>query len=97
MMVYKRVNSTSHLEFHTEMKIAKSSLFQKLFLLLHAGSVELVPLVQGGHPIIIISNHYKRELQKFYSDSIVADFITMCRGLYLSLFLSTCLYLYLSV
>ena len=46
MMVNKSVNSASHLEYHTEMKIAKSSLVQKLVLLLHAGSVELVPLVQ---------------------------------------------------
>ena len=49
MMVYKSVNSTSNLEFHTEMKIAKSILVQKLVLLVHAGSVELVLLVQGGH------------------------------------------------
>ena len=49
MMVYKRVNNTSHLEFHTEVKITKSSLVQKLVLLVHAGSVELVSLVQGGH------------------------------------------------
>ena len=49
MMVYKRVNSASHLNYHTEMKIAKSSLVQKLVLLLHAGSVELVLLVQGRY------------------------------------------------
>ena len=49
MMVCKRVNSTSHLEFHTEVKITKSSHVQKLVLFVHAGIVELVPLVQGGH------------------------------------------------
>ena len=49
MMVYRSVNNTSHLEFHTEIKISKSSLVQKLVLLVHAGSVELVLLVQGGH------------------------------------------------
>ena len=49
MMVDKSVNNTSHLEFHTEMKIAKSSLVQKLVLLVHTWSKELVPLVQGGH------------------------------------------------
>ena len=97
MMEYKGVNSASYEKFHTKIKITQSSLVQKLVLLVHTRSVELVPLAQGGHPIIIISDYYKRELQKFYSDSIVADFITMCRGLYLSLYLSTCLYLYLSV
>ena len=49
MMVYKRVNSTSHIRFHTEVKVSKSSLVQELVLLVHAGSVELVSLVQGGH------------------------------------------------
>ena len=49
MMVYKRVNSTSHISFHTKVKVSKSSLVQELVLLVHAGSVELVSLVQGGH------------------------------------------------
>ena len=49
MMVYKRVNSTSHIRFHTEVKVSKSSLVKELVLLVHAGSVELISLVQGGH------------------------------------------------
>ena len=49
MMVYKRVNSTSHIKFHTKVKVSKSSLVQELFLLVHVGSVELAPLFQGGH------------------------------------------------
>ena len=49
MMVYKRVNSTSHIKFHTEVKVSKSSLVQELVLLVHAGSVKLVSLVQGSH------------------------------------------------
>ena len=49
MMVYKRVKNTSHIKFHTEVKVSKSSLVQELVLLVHAGSVELVFLVQGGH------------------------------------------------
>ena len=49
MMVYKRVNSTSHISFHTKVKVSKSSLVQELVLLVHAGSVEHVSLVQGGH------------------------------------------------
>ena len=40
MMVYKRVKSTSHIRFHTEVKNSKSSLVQELVLLVHAGSVE---------------------------------------------------------
>ena len=49
MMVYKRVKSTSHIRFHTKVKVLRSSLVQELVLLVHAGSVELVSLVQGGH------------------------------------------------
>ena len=49
MMVYKRVKSTSHIRFHTKVKVSRSSLVQELVLLVHAGSVELVLLVQGGH------------------------------------------------
>ena len=49
MMEYRGVNSASHLKFHTKMKITKSSLVQKLVLLVHTWGKELVPLVQGGH------------------------------------------------
>ena len=49
MMEYKGVNSASYQKFHTKMKITKSSLVQKLVLLVHTWSKELVPLVQGGH------------------------------------------------
>ena len=38
-----------HQKFHRKMKITKSSLVQKLVLLVHTWSKELVPLVQGGH------------------------------------------------
>ena len=49
MMKYKGVNSTSHIEFHTKLKITKSSLVQKLVMFVHTWSEEPVPLVQNGH------------------------------------------------
>ena len=68
MMVYKRVNSTSHLEFHTELKITKSSHVQKLVLFVHAGIVELVPLVQSGH---LRLEHYRVFLRQAKSTGVV--------------------------
>jgi len=55
----------SHQEFHTKMKIVKSSLVRKLILLVPVGSVELAPLVQGGH----LQLEHDRELLKEVNQS----------------------------